>query len=68
MRPWLLRASLAAGVLTCGCSSEQLYRTGQGVQRNQCTNKLDPADYERCMRNADVPYDVYKRENTPEKK
>jgi hypothetical protein len=53
-------SSLAA--LLPACTADQLYVAGQGAQRNQCAEKLDKAEYDRCMRDANIPYDSYKRQ------
>ena len=45
-----------------GCSSQQLYATGQAYQRNQCMHLPDPDDRDRCLSNANATYDDYKRE------
>jgi len=49
-------------LLLAGCSSEQAYRAGQGWQQNQCMRIPDKAEYDRCMANASMSYDAYKRE------
>lgn len=40
------------------CSSKQLYRAGQDMQREQC-RAGPPAEYERCMENADLDYETF---------
>jgi len=49
-------------LLLAGCSSEQAYRAGQGWQENQCKRIPDKAEYDRCMANASMSHDTYKRE------
>jgi hypothetical protein len=49
-------------LLLAGCSSEQAYRAGQGWQQNQCKRLPDKAEYDRCMANASMSHDTYKRE------
>jgi len=59
---WLCCAAL----LLPGCTAEQIYSSGQAWQRNQCVKILDQAEYERCMRDADMAYDEYKRRKEAE--
>jgi hypothetical protein len=53
---------LSAGHFLPGCSGEQAYRAGQGWQQNQCMRLPDKAEYDRCMANASMSHDTYKRE------
>ncbi|MBU0602100.1 MAG: hypothetical protein KKD25_06830 [Gammaproteobacteria bacterium] len=55
--PFLICACLLAG-----CSSQQVYDSGQGLRRNQCDRIVDAADHARCMEAADRDYDAYQRE------
>lgn len=50
--------------LCAGCSSQQIYATGQNMQRQQCFNMPDQGDRERCLNNASTSYDDYKRETS----
>lgn len=47
--------------LCSGCTSQQLYATGQSYRRNQCLHLADPGDHDRCFGNAEASYDEYKR-------
>jgi hypothetical protein len=49
-------------VSLCACTTEQMYGSAQGWQRNQCGRILDKAEFDRCMAEADKPYDTYKRD------
>lgn len=49
--------------LSAGCSSPQLYATGQAYQRNQCLHLLDQGERNQCLSKADTTYDEYKRES-----
>jgi hypothetical protein len=64
---WLFALSMAA--LT-GCSSKQLYQTGQAWQENQCFRIDDIQVRNRCLSNASISYEQYKRdsESAPESK
>ena len=46
-----------------GCSSEQLYATGQSYQRNQCLKLPDQGEREQCLSKADTRHDDYHRES-----
>lgn len=48
--------------LGAGCSSPQLYATGQAYQRNQCLHLLDQGERNQCLSKAGTTYDEYKRE------
>lgn len=46
-----------------GCTTQQLYTTGQSWQRNQCTRLVDQQERERCMANAGASYETYKKQS-----
>jgi len=48
--------------LFSGCTSQQLYGTGQECQRNQCLHISDKNESDRCLRKINTSYDDYKRE------
>jgi len=50
------------------CTAEQAYLSGQGWQRNQCNRLPDKAEADRCMSNANTPYDSYKQQTQPERR
>lgn len=54
--------------LAAGCTSEQLYSTGQSYQRNQCLHLPDPADQQKCLSSTNTTYQDYKRETDADKK
>ncbi|OIR07801.1 hypothetical protein GALL_100830 [mine drainage metagenome] len=58
--------SIAALPIVCGlfsgCTSQQLYGTGQEYQRNQCLHIPDKAESDRCLGKINTSYDDYKRE------
>ncbi len=45
------------------CTTEQAYNTVQASQRNQCGKLPEKADFDRCMAQAQTPYEVYKQQN-----
>jgi len=57
---------LLAALSTPACTVEQIYTSGRDWQRSQCVKILDAAEYERCMRDADLAYDHYKEEKASE--
>jgi hypothetical protein len=58
-----LAASVSAALLMQACSSQQLYGTGQEMQRNECRKIVDMQEQRRCMANANVSHDEYKRQS-----
>ena len=53
-------ALLLAGCLAAGCTSEQIYDSAQGWRRSECYKRVDLEQRERCLKEADRPYDVYR--------
>jgi hypothetical protein len=60
-RCFVFSIAIACG-LASGCTSQQLYATGQSYQRNQCQKMPDQSERERCLSNAGTSHDDYKRE------
>jgi hypothetical protein len=60
--PWVARAAglLLAAAMATGCSSEQIYNAAAGWRRNECYKIADLDQRERCMKEADRPYDAYR--------
>ena len=58
---FLLALLLAVHVLS-GCSGEQAYHAGQRWRQDECKRLPDKAEYDRCMANASMSYETYKRE------
>lgn len=56
---WFLVLGTAA---LAGCSSKQLYQTGQAWQENECFKIDDIQVRNRCLSNASISYDQYKRD------
>jgi hypothetical protein len=59
-------SGIAAISIVCslfsGCTSQQLYGTGQEYQRNQCLHIPDKVESDRCLGKINTSYDDYKRE------
>jgi hypothetical protein len=53
---------LLASTLTAACSSEQLYAAGRNAQRSECIKRPDAQERDRCLKDADLSHDAYKRE------
>lgn len=49
-------------VIAVACSSEQVYNAGSGWRRNECNTTQDADARARCLKNADKPYEDYKKE------
>lgn len=62
MRPMSLTFVTLTALLTQACSSQQLYGTGQEMQRNECRKIVDMQEQRRCMANAGMSHDEYKRQ------
>jgi hypothetical protein len=54
-------AAILLGALSA-CSSQQLYASGQGYQRNQCERLPDMGERQRCLEKANMSYEEYKKE------
>lgn len=52
--------------LCSSCTSQQLYATGQAFQRNQCLNRPESGERDKCLSNANSPYEDYKRQANTE--
>jgi hypothetical protein len=46
-----------------GCSSQELYSTGQGWQRNECRKLPDVQERERCLASTSRSFEDYQRES-----
>ncbi len=44
------------------CSARQGYASAQSWQRHQCMKIIDAQERLRCLREADTPYDQYKKD------
>ena len=51
-----------------GCSSQQLYATGQGWQKQECQKMLDREQRTRCEQSAATSYARYQAESAAAKK
>ena len=61
---------IAAAILplASGCTWQQAYASAQGWQRNACNKFVDQTERERCMSNANMPYEDYRSRGEGTKK
>jgi len=57
-RMWMI---VAVACALAGCSSQQVYATGQAYQRNQCRKLPDAGEREQCLERNDMGYEDYRR-------
>ena len=60
--------TLTLGLCLAGCSSQQLYATGQGWQKQECQQVLESEQRLRCEHSAATPYERYQAESAAAKK
>ena len=65
--PFILQA-VAMVVSLSGCSSQQLYATGQGWQKQECQKILEREQRMRCEQSAVTSYERYQAEAAAAKK
>ncbi len=68
MRTWTttkrLPLAAVALVLACtGCSTRTLYDSAQGSRRLQCQKIEEPSARNKCLADAGISYDDYKRQS-----
>jgi hypothetical protein len=49
-------------VATAGCSTQQLYASGQAWQRNECQRIQDFQERKRCSDSSAVSYEEYQKQ------
>lgn len=54
--------TLVLGAGAAGCTTQQLYDSGQGWQREQCARLQDAAERERCRASTARSFDDYQAE------
>jgi hypothetical protein len=64
----LIGATAAILSVASGCTWQQAYSAGQAWQRNACNRLIEQTERERCLRNADLPYEEYRRQTEGTKK
>lgn len=64
-RLWMIGILLTiAAVSLPGCSTGQLYATGQSWQRNQCNQIMDQQERSRCLSSTHTSYEAYQQESS----
>jgi hypothetical protein len=63
LRLTTLIAIAATVSLVSGCTWQQAYASAQGWQRNACYRVPDQIERERCLSNATMSYEDYRRRN-----
>jgi len=48
-------------LLTAGCTWQQAYSASQAWQRNACNRLVEQTERERCLGNASMSYEDYRR-------
>ncbi len=62
LRSCLLFGFSVALLAGSGCTSEQLYNSAQGWQKNECNRIVDMNERARCLQNAGPSYDEHKKQ------
>lgn len=62
LRPIYVLLSLFVTSCLSGCSSQQIYNSGQAWQRNECNKIIDGQERSRCLANSNTSYEDYKRQ------
>lgn len=57
-----------AMVTATGCTTQQLYNTGQAWQRNECSKIMDQQERVRCLSSTSASYEAYKKQSDIEGK
>lgn len=52
----------AVSVSVTGCTWQQAYSASQNWQRNSCNRLVEQTERERCLSNANMTYDDYRRQ------
>ena len=68
MKPIIITLCLLGGAALAGCSSKQLYATGQQWQRSECRKIDDREERRRCEQSADRSYESYQAQTADAKK
>ena len=58
--PLRVGAAVLVALLGSGCTSRQIYDASLGWRKNECYKIGQLEQRERCMKEADRPYDAYR--------
>jgi hypothetical protein len=64
----LALATIGALCLVAGCTSQELYQTGQGWQKQECKKLQDRDERGRCEKSAATSFERYQAEVDAAKK
>jgi len=64
----LIAAAAAILSIAPGCTWQQAYFVAQQWQRNECNRLVEQAERDRCVRNATMSYEDYRRQTEGTKK
>ncbi|MFZ1852405.1 MAG: hypothetical protein WAU15_09360 [Nitrosomonas sp.] len=54
-------------IVGTGCTTQQLYNTGQAWQRNECNKFIDQQERSRCLSSTNTSYETYKQQSHADK-
>lgn len=61
---WIIGIAATATLITgTGCTTQQLYSTGQAWQRNECNRLMDQQERSRCLSSTSTSYEAYKQQS-----
>lgn len=61
---WIIGIAAATALITgTGCTTRQLYSTGQAWQRNECYRLMDQQERERCLSGTSTSHEAYKQQS-----
>jgi hypothetical protein len=58
---------LTSSIAIVGCTSQQLYSSGQAWQQNECNKINDSIERDKCMASAKISFDKYKKQSDDSK-
>ncbi len=59
----IIGGAMAALLAGTGCTTQQLYNTGQAWQRNECGRIMDQQERSRCLSSTSTSYEAYKQQS-----
>ena len=60
---WIIGIAATALITGTGCTTQQLYSTGQAWQRNECNRLMDQQERSRCLSSSSTSYEAYKQQS-----
>ncbi|MDP1549520.1 MAG: hypothetical protein Q8L97_05090 [Nitrosomonas sp.] len=59
----IIGGAMAALLAGTGCTTQQLYNTGQAWQRNECGRIMDQQERSRCLSSTSTSYEAYQKQS-----